>query len=108
MGAATTCRLHVVIEPKLAIDRVFFLLGYARRLRFAAPTTLAARKGIVEPFVTMFLDDSNGALRRGLPMSYVSREEHFRPSAAAFASPSSCGGATASPSRSRSATTTTP
>src|SRR4051812_1286519 len=27
IGAATTRRLHVVIEPKLQIDRVFFLLG---------------------------------------------------------------------------------
>jgi 5-methylcytosine-specific restriction enzyme subunit McrC len=75
VGAATTSRLHVVIEPKLAIDRVFFLLGYSRKLRFAAPTTLAAREGIVEPFVTMFLDALQRALRRGLPMSYVSREE---------------------------------
>ena len=32
IGAATTTRLHVVIEPKLSIDRVFFLLGYARQL----------------------------------------------------------------------------
>jgi 5-methylcytosine-specific restriction enzyme subunit McrC len=75
VGAATTSRLHVVIEPKLAIDRVFFLLGYARKLRFATPTMLAAREGIVEPFVTMFLDALQRALRRGLPMSYVSREE---------------------------------
>jgi 5-methylcytosine-specific restriction enzyme subunit McrC len=75
VGAATTSRLHVVIEPKLAIERVFFLLGYARKLRFAAPTTLAAREGIVEPYVTMFLDVLQRAMRRGLAMSYVSREE---------------------------------
>jgi 5-methylcytosine-specific restriction enzyme subunit McrC len=76
VGAATTPRLHIVIEPKLAIDRVFFLLGYARKFRFAAqPTTLAAHEGIVEPFVAAFLDALQRALRRGLPMSYVSREE---------------------------------
>lgn len=76
MGAATTTRLHVVIEPKLSIDRVFFLLGYARKVRFAPETTtLAAREGIVEPFVAAFLNALQRALRRGLPMSYVSREE---------------------------------
>lgn len=73
---ATTRRLHVVIEPKLSIDRVFFLLGYAHKIRFATETTtLAAREGIVEPFVTAFLNALQRALRRGLPMSYVSREE---------------------------------
>jgi 5-methylcytosine-specific restriction enzyme subunit McrC len=76
VGAATTPRLQVVIEPKLPIDRVFFLLGYARKVRFAADTTtLAGREGIVEPFVAAFLDALQRALRRGLPMSYVSREE---------------------------------
>lgn len=76
MGAATTSRLHVVIEPKLRIDRVFFLLGYARKIRFAAETTtLAPREGIVEPFVAAFLGALQRALRRGLPMSYVAREE---------------------------------
>lgn len=76
VGAATTKRLHVVIEPKLSIDRVFWLLGYARKIRFAPQTTtLAAREGIVEPFVAGFLDALQRALRRGLPMSYVSREE---------------------------------
>jgi 5-methylcytosine-specific restriction enzyme subunit McrC len=68
--------LQIVIEPKLSIERVFFLLGYARKVRFAAETTtLAAHKGIVEPFVTAFLDALQRALRRGLPMSYVPREE---------------------------------
>ena len=76
IGAATTARLHVVIEPKLSIDRVFFLLGYARGFRFAPETTtLAAREGIVEPFVAAFLDLLQRALRRGLLMSYLQREE---------------------------------
>jgi 5-methylcytosine-specific restriction enzyme subunit McrC len=76
IGAATTRRLHVVIEPKLSIDRVFYLLGYARRFDFApAPTTLAAREGIVEPFVAAFLDLLQRVLRRGLLMSYIQREE---------------------------------
>ena len=76
VGSATTTRLHVVIKPKLSIDRVFFLLGYARKIRFAADTTtLAAREGIVEPFVAAFLNALQRALRRGLWMSYVSREE---------------------------------
>ena len=76
VGAATTPRLHVVIEPKLPIDRVFSLLGFARKFRFAADTTtLAAREGIVEPFVAAFLDALQRALRRGLLMSYISKEE---------------------------------
>ena len=76
IGVATTKRLHVVIEPKLSIDRVFFLLGYARHFRFAPEvTTLAAREGIVEPFVAAFLDVLQRALRRGLMMSYLEREE---------------------------------
>lgn len=76
MGAATTIRLHVVIEPKLAIDRVFFLLGHARKIRFAAETTaLAEREGLVEPFVAAFLDLLQRALRRGPLTGYVGREE---------------------------------
>jgi 5-methylcytosine-specific restriction enzyme subunit McrC len=76
IGAATTPRLRVVIKPKFSIDRVLYLLGYARRIRFEAQTaTLAAREGIVEPFVAAFLDALQRALRRGLPMSYVSRQE---------------------------------
>jgi 5-methylcytosine-specific restriction enzyme subunit McrC len=76
VGAATTLHLHVVVEPKLPIDRVFYLLGYAKRIRFAAETTpLAARPDLVEPFVAAFLDALQRALRRGLPMSYVAREE---------------------------------
>lgn len=76
VGAASTGRLRVVIEPKLSIDRVFFLLGYAHKVRFAAQTTtLAGREGIVDAFVAAFLDALQRALRRGLPMSYVSREE---------------------------------
>jgi 5-methylcytosine-specific restriction enzyme subunit McrC len=55
---------------------VFFLLGYARHFRFAPEvTTLAAREGIVEPFVAAFLDVLQRALRRGLLMSYLQREE---------------------------------
>lgn len=66
----------MVIEPKLPIDRVFFLLGYAKRIRFAPETTtLAAREGIVEPFVAAFLEILQRALRRGLLMSYLQREE---------------------------------
>src|SRR5207245_11791572 len=73
---ATTKRLHVVIEPKLSIDRVFFLLGYARHFQFAPQaTTLTAREGIVEPFVAAFLDVLQRALRRGLLMGHLQREE---------------------------------
>lgn len=76
IGAANTARLRVVIEPKLSVDRVFFLLGYARNVRFApVATTLAAREGIVDPFVSAFLNVLQRALRRGLLMSYVEREE---------------------------------
>jgi 5-methylcytosine-specific restriction enzyme subunit McrC len=76
VGTATTPRLQVVIEPKLSIDRVFFLVGYAPKVRFAPQvTTLSAREGIVEPFVAAFLDALQRALRRGLPMSYIAREE---------------------------------
>jgi 5-methylcytosine-specific restriction enzyme subunit McrC len=76
VGASTGSRLQVVIEPKLPIDRVFFLLGYAHRFQFAVePTTLAARAGIVEPFVAAFLNGLQRAVRRGLPMSYVRQEE---------------------------------
>ena len=76
VGATTTRRLQVVIEPKLPIDRVFHLLGYAHGFRFPADTTtLASRGGIVEPFVAAFLDMLQRALRRGVPMTYVAREE---------------------------------
>jgi 5-methylcytosine-specific restriction enzyme subunit McrC len=52
------------------------LLGYSRNFHFAPEaTTLAAREGIVEPFVAAFLDVLQRALRRGLLMSYLQREE---------------------------------
>jgi 5-methylcytosine-specific restriction enzyme subunit McrC len=38
-------------------------------------TTFVAREGIVEAFVAAFLDALQRALRHGLPMSYVDREE---------------------------------
>jgi 5-methylcytosine-specific restriction enzyme subunit McrC len=38
-------------------------------------TTLTAREGIVESFIAVFLAVLRRTLRRGLPMSYVSREE---------------------------------
>jgi 5-methylcytosine-specific restriction enzyme subunit McrC len=76
IGTATSSRLHIVIEPKLSIDRVLALLGYARNFSFEPEaTTLGTREGIVEPFVGVFLDVLQRALRRGLLMSYLGREE---------------------------------
>lgn len=65
-----------MIEPKLDIDRVFYLLGYSRDVRFHADqVAMAARGGIAEPFVLAFLETLQRAMRRGLPTSYVRREE---------------------------------
>ena len=41
----------------------------------ADPAALAGREGIVEPFVAAFLDALQRAMRRGLLMDYVEREE---------------------------------
>ena len=76
VGSATSRRLEIVIEPKLGIDRLFFLLGYARRLPFVHEAVdLSSRDELTEAFAASFLTVLHRALRRGLLMGYVRRDE---------------------------------
>lgn len=76
VGAATGRSLDLVIRPKVPVDRVFYLLGYSRRvppLRDVA--SLDAAEPLVEGFVAVFLNFLRHVLRRGLLMGYRSIDE---------------------------------
>jgi 5-methylcytosine-specific restriction enzyme subunit McrC len=76
VGSAATPRLQLVIEPKVGIDRVFFLLGYARKVpHLRESVSLGSQSDLVEAFVIAFLTMLQQAMRRGLLMGYVEREE---------------------------------
>lgn len=68
--------MQLVIQPKLPIDRVLFLLGYARKLpRFVDRADLTTEPEIVEAFVVAFLNSLRATLRRGLILGYRRIEE---------------------------------
>jgi 5-methylcytosine-specific restriction enzyme subunit McrC len=76
VGSVATENLQLVIEPKVGIERVFFLLGYARKLPFLHESVdLAERSDLVEAFAASFLAVLQRAMRRGLLMGYVAEEE---------------------------------
>jgi 5-methylcytosine-specific restriction enzyme subunit McrC len=75
VGALATPEIHVVIEPKLPIERVFFLLAYARRIPFSHQVELSTEAGLVEGFIAAFVTVVRHALRRGLLYGYRGYEE---------------------------------
>jgi 5-methylcytosine-specific restriction enzyme subunit McrC len=76
VGSATTSSVQVVIEPKVGVERVFYLLGYARQLPFLHESVdLGSRADLVEAFAASFLTVLQRSLRRGLLMGYVAQED---------------------------------
>jgi 5-methylcytosine-specific restriction enzyme subunit McrC len=78
IGSASTPGLRVLIEPKFAIDRLFYLLGEARRVRFLrAATELGEQTELTEGFIAVFLGMVQRRLRGGLLKNYVRVEEEM-------------------------------
>jgi 5-methylcytosine-specific restriction enzyme subunit McrC len=76
VGAATSAELRIIVQPKLAIERVFFLVGYSRGLDLPrAGADLAVEPELVEVFATLYLNILRKNLRRGLLLGYVRRNE---------------------------------
>ena len=78
VGAATTPRLQVLIEPKFSIERVLYLVGSARRIRFQPTRTqLGASAELTEGFVAAFLVVVRDCLSRGLLKGYRHVDEQL-------------------------------
>lgn len=61
----------VVIQPKVGVRRLFFLLGYSRRLRFReVPVRLGESPELTETIVRAFVQQARVALRRGPLQGY--------------------------------------
>jgi 5-methylcytosine-specific restriction enzyme subunit McrC len=76
VGAVTSTELRVIVQPKLAIERVFFLVGYSRGLDLPrARADLNAEPDLVEVFASVYLNILQRNLRRGLLLGYVRRDE---------------------------------
>lgn len=77
VGSVQLGRLSVIVRPKVELDRLFFLLGYARTLDFDSTSAVELRVQpyLTEAFIRVFLDEVQRALRRGALMSYVTVEE---------------------------------
>lgn len=76
VGTAWTRELEVVIEPKLEIRRLFYLLGFADRSPFLDEiVAIDAERGIGEAMVGAYTAALWAALRRGLPSGYRHCEE---------------------------------
>jgi 5-methylcytosine-specific restriction enzyme subunit McrC len=76
VGAATSAELRIIVQPKLAIERVFFLVGYSRGFDLpAVGADLAAEPDLVEVFAIIYLNILQKSLRRGLLLGYVRRDE---------------------------------
>lgn len=77
VGSVRLAQLSVIIRPKIELDRLFFLLGYARKLEFdrESAVELQVQPYLTEAFIRVFLDEVRRALRRGALMSYVTVNE---------------------------------
>ncbi|MGY4772904.1 McrC family protein (plasmid) [Kribbella sp. CWNU-51] len=77
IGAITTNGLDVVINPKIPLDRLLFLLSYTLNPKHWRPTsfTYEAHASIVDAVIPSFLSLAESALRRGLLQGYLSVED---------------------------------
>lgn len=77
VGSIQLGQLSVIVRPKVDLDRLFFLLGYSRRLDFDATSAveLKVQPYLTEAFIRAFLDEVQRSLRRGALMSYVTVDE---------------------------------
>ena len=100
----------VVVRPKIPIDRVMFMISYVLDIgdwrQDDAP--LAEDADLLEAIIPAFVHHTRRAIRRGLLQATAARTRHSAPCAAASASATRSGNASASPYPSRSASTTSP
>lgn len=76
VGSLVLPGADVVIRPKVGVRRLFYLLGYARRLRFKdAAVPLEESPDLTEAIVQAFLHQARTTLRRGPLISYRWVEE---------------------------------
>jgi 5-methylcytosine-specific restriction enzyme subunit McrC len=68
--------LQVFIEPKIPMDRVFYLLGYSARVDFLTEDVeLGKDANLVDGFVRLYLNVLRRALARGVLAGYRSVDE---------------------------------
>lgn len=72
IGVAAVAGLQVIIQPKIPINRLIFLMGYARRPRFHRDdvVTLNSEDDLPEALVRAFIRLSSRALDQGLLKGY--------------------------------------
>jgi 5-methylcytosine-specific restriction enzyme subunit McrC len=77
IGVVELDDLSVVIQPKLAIDRLLFLISYAFDPKHwrDTPFALDERDSLVEALIPGFVFQVRRALRRGVLQGYCQREE---------------------------------
>jgi 5-methylcytosine-specific restriction enzyme subunit McrC len=76
IGVARIGELTVEIRPKLAIERVMFLIGYAiDRGSWSEETTELAHASLVEAIAPAFIAHTRRAFRRGLLQGYRTEED---------------------------------
>lgn len=76
VGSLALPETDVLIRPKVSIPRLFFLLGYARRMRFRDDAVaLGQSPAVTETIVRAFLEQTRVALRRGPLHAYQSVDE---------------------------------
>lgn len=68
----------IVIDPKMPIDNLFYMLTYAYKLpRFQrAPFTLGISEELLELVVLIFVRQVENLARKGIYRSYIAREEN--------------------------------
>ena len=76
VGSLALPKTDVLIQPKVSIPRLFFLLGYAKRMRFHDDAvSLGESPDVTETIVRAFLEQSRVALRRGPLHAYRSVDD---------------------------------
>lgn len=77
VGVARLGDLHVVVRPKVPIDRLVFLLGYARNPQFwrETPVLLDSASDLIEALAHSYAHRARKALEHGLIYGYVEVSE---------------------------------
>lgn len=77
VGVARVGDLQIVVRPKITMDRLVFLMGYARQPQFwrAAPVLLDVEADLAEALADSFVRRARRALEQGLLHGYVGVSE---------------------------------
>lgn len=73
VGVAQLGKLQVVVRPKISVDRLVFLMGYARQPQFwrDSPALLDVAPDLAEALADSFVRRGRKALEQGLLQGYV-------------------------------------